>query len=92
VALTVTKVLDLGDDTLQVTGLDGDGNEVTATGWVSAMTNFYPDTAYDETGQRKATAKPRAMTKAEQKNYWLSLLGQGAGTPVEGQATVLFEA
>lgn len=89
-AITLTRVVDLGDDVLQVTGVDGDGNEVTGSGWVSAMTNFYPATAYDDAGERKPSAKPRAMTKAEQKSYWLTLLGEATAENVP--ETVLYEA
>jgi hypothetical protein len=38
---TIESVVDAGNDVLLVTAHDEDGNEVTATGWVSATTNHY---------------------------------------------------
>jgi hypothetical protein len=87
---TLVKVTDLGDDVLQIDGLDADGNPVTVTGWVSAMTNYFPPTAYDANGLLKASAKARAMTDAEKRSYWLSLLGEVA-VP-ESSGTVIFQA
>src|SRR4051812_3693534 len=47
--MKILKVIDLGDDVLEVTGLDDNGQEVTAKGWVSAMiTHYDADDYYQE--------------------------------------------
>jgi hypothetical protein len=45
-----------------------------ATGWVSALTNHYDESAYDKDGHRKDTAKSRAMTDEERAEYAANLL------------------
>lgn len=83
--VVVTGANDLGADVLEVLGTVN-GEAVRATGWVSAMTNFYPPEAYGEDGHRKAKAKPRAMTDAEKLVYMKSLLSPAELERVEPKA------
>lgn len=52
--VTIVSVVDVGGDVLHVTATDSDGNELTATGWVSATTNHYDDDAYYPAGSTVA--------------------------------------
>jgi hypothetical protein len=70
----ITDVLDAGDDVLLVRAVDADGNELEATGWVSATTNHYAPSAYSKDAEtdelvRDAKVEPRAMTPAEVGEY-----------------------
>jgi hypothetical protein len=69
----VASAHDIGGDVLEVRG-SVDGEEVTATGWVSALTNHYDASAYGDDGHLRDGAKPRKMTKAEQLDYCRRLL------------------
>lgn len=81
---TVTKVSDLGNDVLEVVGLV-DGEEVTANGWVSAMTNYFPASCYGSDGHLKPDAVAQEMTDRQKTAYWKSLL---TGTP---EPVVIYE-
>lgn len=82
-AFTVSKVTRVGDS-ITITGTDGGGNVLTAQGWASAITNFYPSTAYNADGSLIAGSVPRAMTAAEKQSYWAGLLGlQVTATPAQ---------
>lgn len=72
-ALELVSVADLGDDVLGAVAHDEEGNEFSATGWVSATTNHYDPESYDSDGNLVKKAKPRAMTPAEVTTYALSL-------------------
>lgn len=78
--MTVTEVLDVGDDVLLVKALDDDGNELEARGWVSATSNHYDPGSYDAAGNLLPDARPRAMTAEEVGSYALGLLGVDVAT------------
>jgi hypothetical protein len=71
--LVITDVLNCGNDVLLVKA-EVDGQVYEARGWVSAIENHYDDSAYDDDGNRAASAKRRAMTSAEVGDYALRLL------------------
>lgn len=73
--IKITRVLDLGDDVLEVQGYDEQTptQVLKGTGWVSAMTNYYDESQY-KNGHLDSKAKSREMNDAEKKSYWLSLL------------------
>lgn len=73
--IELIEVVDAGEDRLLVRGRDADGNELEATGWVSATTNHYEPGSYDEDGNLFVDARPRAMTAEEVGTYALGLLG-----------------
>ena len=88
---TVTLVTAVpGTDVLSVQGVDGDGVDLQATGWQSAMTNYYPPEMYDADGNFVPGAVPRAMTGTEQLAYCQSLLD--ALAPVTPAPVVLYQA
>lgn len=84
--VTVTRVRDLGGDVLEVTGTVN-REEVTAQGWVSAMQNHYPPSAYGKDGHLKPNAEPAEMTDRQKTAYWKSLLTGASSEPV-----VIFQA
>lgn len=51
--------------------IDGaiDGEPAQARGWLSAMSNFYPDDSRDNNGHRTTKASSREMTDAEKLEY-----------------------
>lgn len=82
-----------GDDVLTVVGVADDGAEVTASGWVTAMANYFPPESYYTdadgdtlSGHLKPGSTPREMTADEKTAYWLSLL------PHDQDPVVLFQA
>jgi hypothetical protein len=79
--MRVTRVDDLGDDRLRVVGVDDNGEEVEAQGWVSAMTNHFDAAHYGDDGHRVEDAQPREMTDEEKHAYWLQLLTEQAAPP-----------
>ena len=94
-ATKVSKVEDLGDDRLRVTGTvegatgpDGEPVEVVASGWVSAMTNHYDAEHYDAEGQLVEGATSREMTDDEKHAYWVALLE--AAAPRNPEPTTLY--
>lgn len=90
---TVTSVTDRGDDVLEAVGLDNDGVEHRATGWVSATTNYYPPGSYTSDGELVDGAKPRAMTADEIGAYALGLLEETyAPAPTLAPAPIAFTA
>lgn len=70
--MKVTRVTARGD-TLIILGEQGK-QEYKAVGWLSATMNHYDASAYKQDGHRKASAKPRAMTKEEKLAYYERLL------------------
>ena len=95
----VQRVLDLGNDVLEVTGtvdgVDGpDGSPMlfVVNGWVSAMTNHYGPEQYGDDGHLVDGAKPRQMTPDERMAYWQSLLTNAAPAQGPSSPAVLFEA
>lgn len=86
----ITAVDDMGADVLRVTATsvdaEGEPRTVTADGWVSATTNYYPPHAYDPaTGNRRPqwedpdgsgnlTSDPRDMTAVEVEAYCRALI------------------
>lgn len=88
--VAVTRVVDLGNDVLEVSGTVDD-QAVTATGWVSAMSNYYPATAYDSEGHLKASATPAEMTDRQKTAYWKSLL-TAVQPETNSEPVVIFEA
>lgn len=95
VQVTRVTAADTDSDLLLVEGLV-DEVPVQASGWVTAMTNFYPPEAYiqgDDGGLvlvDAATARP--MTDSEKMVYWQSLLAAVAPAPeVAPEPVVLFE-
>lgn len=89
--MKITQVSDLGDDVLEVRAVTDAGEELVATGWVSAMMNYFPPEHYtthpdlidEETPHPMAGAltrivdiNPREMTSDEKMSYWLSLVGE----------------
>ncbi len=90
----ISSVEDMGGDILRVTATqDPDPNNpeaepvvVTADGWVSATTNYYPPQAYnpatgnrhtqweDPIGSGNMTDQPRAMTPDEVNTYARTLV------------------
>ena len=77
----VLKAQDWGNDVLAVMGTV-DGVAVEARGWMSAMTNHYQPTDYDEGGNLKDGAKPAVMTDAERLAYMQGLLIAVAPKPI----------
>lgn len=92
---TVSRVVLLANDVLLVEG-ERDGVAVTARGWASATTNFYPPDTYRQVTAEEAKsmglavgelyrvegAQPRAMTEAEREAYAEALLAeQNPGPP-----------
>lgn len=67
--MTVTEVLNIGNDVLLVRGVDAAGNKVEAHGWVSATTNHLDPGAFNADGTQKADAKRRELTPAEVGGY-----------------------
>jgi len=73
---------DRGHDVLEVRFTDGEADpatgqprELSAYGWLSALTNHYDPSDYDpDTGHRRAGAQPRAMTAAERVTYYAALI------------------
>jgi hypothetical protein len=93
----VEKVTDLSAQQPDVIQVDGsiDGAELTAYGWLSAMSNYYPPTSYDDDGSLKEGSQARAMDTDEKMAYWVSLLEELAPaipTPTNTEDTVLFAA
>jgi hypothetical protein len=76
--VTIASVANAGDDVLLIlaAGVDADGNELvfSATGWVSATTNYFPPDQYGEDGHLIEGAAARAMTQAEIGDYALALV------------------
>lgn len=80
--VTVESSQDLGtryQDVLEVVGTVGhegqdDAQEISAHGWVSATTHYYPPEDYDENGNLIEGATPRNMTDEEKQAYYVSLL------------------
>jgi hypothetical protein len=72
--LTIDSVDDVGGDVLQVAAHDDDGTAYAATGWVSATTNHYDPSAYDESGDLVEGSQSRAMTPDEVGTYAMQLL------------------
>lgn len=75
-AITILDALDAGNDLLTIQAnvegvVDADGNPkvVEATGWVSALTNYYPPYCYGEGGNLLPGSVPRAMTTPEKLTY-----------------------
>jgi hypothetical protein len=72
----ITQVLARDSDVLEVQGYDDrDPNRAfAATGWQSAMVNYYPPDQYGSNGHLLPNAVSRPMTAQEQQVYWVSLL------------------
>lgn len=66
---TIESTTDTGGDVLEIVAKDAAGNTVTAWGWVSATTNYFPPDAYDADGNRSPDIEPRAMTDDEIETY-----------------------
>lgn len=74
-ALVIDAWNDTGDDVLRIDGHDdASGRKFTVFGWVSALTNFYPPSAYNADGTLKPGQTPRAMTAAERTAYLRTLI------------------
>ncbi len=74
-ALKITRVIDLGNDILEVRGFDDTTmEEVVAHVWLSAMDYHYDAEHYGEDGYRHPDAQPRPMNNEEKQAYWLRLL------------------
>lgn len=80
--INLLKVIDLGNDVLEVTGFESDNPTqiITAHGWVSAITNHYDADDYSENGDLKEDATPREMTDKEKNSYWIGLLQEKNGS------------
>lgn len=95
-AIKVTGAFDLGGDLLLVQGtvdgvVDSSGNLaiVSAYGWMSAMSNYYPPAAYAGDGSRLAGATSRAMTAVEKLAYCRRLLSGAAPSAVRSSGKSL---
>lgn len=89
--LELVSVEDLGGDLLLAVARDQDGNEHTATGWVSATTNHYDPESYDTDGNLIKKAKPRSMTTVEVATYALSLFASELEAVVVEPTPIAFE-
>lgn len=76
------EAFDCGDDVLRVTG-QVDGQDVEASGWVSATTNHYAATDYDSDGNLKDGAEPQQMSVAQIRAYCRQLLLDAAAAAPE---------
>lgn len=75
----IIRVQPDGDDSFTITyvevyGEDGVGPEQAVTGWVSAMTNFFPADQYGEDGHLRPDSVSRSMTMDEVHEYWSELV------------------
>ena len=86
----VESAFDIGADVLEVTGTV-DGKKIKARGWVSAMTNYYPPTAYNEDGVREPGAQPRPMTLEEKTAYCTKLLEDAVPAAPAEPTNMLFQ-
>ncbi len=71
--IRVTELHDMGNDVLRVSGIDNNGEKITAIGWVSAITNHFDN----DDGKRIY----RPMTPAERNEYTLRLLVEQNTSP-----------
>lgn len=78
---------DFNTDVLSIEAVSvATGNTITAQGWISAMTNHFPDESYteDKDGNlvRNVKTKSRQMTSDEKRSYILQLLADVDVQPV----------
>lgn len=74
ITLTRAEKATDGSDILTVYGTDENGAEVSATGWISATTNYYPPSDYGADGHLIDGAEPHEMSPDELRAYCQGLL------------------
>jgi hypothetical protein len=72
--ITLRHAYHRDDDVLEVHGTDDQGSDVSAFGWISATTNYFPPSDYNPDGSRVDAAQPRPMTSDELRAYCQQLL------------------
>ena len=82
----LVKGLEVHDPPLTQIGEDGEEedcppNEVTATGWMSAILSHFGEDSVGDNGHRIDGAEPREMTEEETREYCLRLLAQQNAKP-----------